>query len=85
MCNALGQFASVTEALAMLDRALDHLNAADHASLPAPVQAETLRALERAQAKHTAARARVLAAFAGQAAYEDDGVRHEAPVLTGPG
>src|SRR5215468_4301232 len=35
--------------------------------------AEALRALERAGAKHTAARSRVLAAFAGQAAYEDDG------------
>jgi uncharacterized protein DUF222/HNH endonuclease len=73
MCDALGQPASVTEALAMIDRGFDHLNAADHASLPSTVQAETLRRLERAQAKHTAARARVLAAFAGQAAYEDDG------------
>jgi len=73
MCDGLGQPASVTGALAMLDRALDYLNAADAASLPSSVQAETLRALERAGAKHTAARARVLAAFAGQAAYEDDG------------
>jgi len=73
MWDALGQPASVTEALAMIDRGFDHLNAADHASLPSATQAETLRALERAQAKHTAARARVLAAFAGQAAHEDDG------------
>src|SRR5215467_11444427 len=73
MCDGQGQPATVTEALAMLHRALDHLNAADHASVPAAVQAEALRALERAQAKHTAARARVLGAFAGQAAYEDDG------------
>ena len=73
MCDGLGQPTSVTDALAMLDRALDHLNAADAASLPAAVQAQALRALERAGAKHTAARARVLAAFAGQAAYEDDG------------
>ena len=73
MCDGLGQPASVTDALAMLDHALDHLNAADAASLPAAVQAQALRALERAGAKHTAARARVLAAFAGQAAYEDDG------------
>jgi hypothetical protein len=57
----------------MLDRALDHLNAADAASLPSSVQAAALRALERAGAKHTAARARMLTAFAGQAAYEDDG------------
>ena len=32
MCDGLGQPASVTGALAMLDRALDHLNAADAAS-----------------------------------------------------
>jgi Domain of unknown function (DUF222)/HNH endonuclease len=68
-----GRTASVTEALDMLHRALDHLNAADAASLPASVQAEALRALERAGAKQTAARARMLGAFAGQAAYEDDG------------
>ena len=73
MCEGVGLPASVAEALAMLDRALDHLNAADAASLPAAAQADVLRGLERAEAKHTAARARVLAAFAGQAAYEDDG------------
>ena len=85
MCGRSEEPSSVTEALAMLDRALDHLSTADAALLPAGVQAEALRALERAAAKHTVARARVLAAFAGQAGYEDDGVRHEAPVLTGPG
>jgi len=73
MCDGLGQPSSVTAALGMLDRALHHLNATDAASLPASVQAEVLRALERAGAKHTAARSRMLAAFAGQAAYEDDG------------
>jgi hypothetical protein len=73
VCDGQHQPASVTQALGMLDRALDHLNAAEAASLPATVQVQALRALERAQAKHTAARARVLAAFAGQAAYEDDG------------
>ena len=79
MCEGPGdrqsQPTSVTEALAMLDRALDHLTAADAASLPSCVQAEALRALERAGAKHTAAQARVLAAFAGQATYEADGQR----------
>jgi Domain of unknown function (DUF222) len=73
MCDGLGRPAGVAHALAMLDRALDHLNAADAVSLPSSVQAEALRALERAGAKHTAARARMLGAFAGQAAYEDDG------------
>lgn len=64
---------SAAQALGMLDRALDALNAADVAALPAAAQAQALRDLERAEAKHTAARARVLAAFAGQAAYADDG------------
>src|SRR5215472_2583595 len=73
MCDGIGQPSTVAEALGMLHRALDHLHSADAGSLPASVQAEALRALERAGAKHTAARSRVLAAFAGQAAYEDDG------------
>src|SRR5262249_50316711 len=64
---------SVDAALVTLDRALDALNAADMASAPAVVQAQALRALERAEAKHTAARARFLAAFAAQDGYEDDG------------
>ena len=73
MCDGRGSPGSVTEALASLDRALDHLNAADVASLPASVQAEALRALGRAEAKHTAVHARVLGAFAGQGGFEDDG------------
>jgi hypothetical protein len=57
----------------MLDRALGYLTATDAASLPAAVQAEALRALGRAEARHTAARARVLGAFAAQGGCEDDG------------
>src|SRR5215831_11192825 len=57
----------------MLDRALAALNAADAALLPTGVQAQVLRGLERAEAMHTAARARVLAAFTAQDGYEDDG------------
>src|SRR5215470_12108406 len=64
---------SVDAALVTLDRALDALNAADVASAPAVVQAQALRALERAEAKQTAARARFLAAFTAQDGYEDDG------------
>jgi len=71
MCD--GEPSSVAGALALLERALDHLNAADVASLPAAVQAEALRALGRAEAKHTAARARVLGAFAARGGFEDDG------------
>ena len=65
--------AGVTGALAMLDRALATLAAADAGSLPVGVQADALRALERAEARHTAARARFLAAFSAQEGYEDDG------------
>ena len=73
MCNGPGRAASVTEALAMLDHALDYLADTDAASLPGDIQAEALRALERAKSKHTVARARILAAFASQATFEDDG------------
>jgi hypothetical protein len=65
--------ATPAAALAMLEAALDALNAADAASLPGAVQAECLRALERAEAKHTAARAAVLAAFTAQGTFEHDG------------
>ena len=64
---------SVSAAVAMLDRALDVLAAADAGSLPVVVQAEVLRALGRAEAKQVAARSRVLAAFTAQDGCEDDG------------
>ena len=47
MCDREGSPAGVAEALAMLDRALDHLNTTDAASLPSAAQAEALRALAR--------------------------------------
>jgi len=72
MCGA-DDPASVDDALAMLDRALAALTATDAALLPADVQARALRALERAEARHTAARARMLAAFNAQDGHEDDG------------
>jgi Domain of unknown function (DUF222)/HNH endonuclease len=65
--------ATPAAALVMLEAALDALNAADAASLPGAIQAECLRALERAEAKHTAARARVLASFTAQGGFEGDG------------
>ena len=71
MCE--GQPVSVASALGMLDRALGCLAALDTAGLPTAVQAEALLALERAEARHTAARARLLAAFAAQGGYEDEG------------
>ncbi|HUZ38851.1 MAG TPA: hypothetical protein VMV17_21205, partial [Streptosporangiaceae bacterium] len=71
MCDT--QPVSIDGALAMLDRALDTLNTADAASLPTLTQARMLRALGRAESKHTAARSRVLAAFAAQDGHDDDG------------
>ena len=71
MCD--GEPSSVAEALGMLDRSLAYLAAADAASLPTAVQVEALRALERAEARHTAARSRVLGAFAVQGGFEEDG------------
>lgn len=71
MCE--GQPVSVAGALGMLDRALSCLAAVDTGGLPSAVQAEALLALERAEARHTAARARLLAAFIAQGGYEDDG------------
>src|SRR3984893_5641510 len=74
MC-VTGESATPAAALAMLESALDGLNGADMASLPAAAQAECLRVLERAGAKHTAARASVLAAFTAQGGFEEDGQR----------
>ena len=70
MCDDPG---SVGGALAMLDRALDYLNATDVASLPVDTQAQVLRSLEAAEAKHTAARAGVLSAFTAGGGPEADG------------
>ena len=64
---------------------LGWLAGADGAGVPVPVLAECLRGLERVLAVHTAARARILESFTARRGFEDDGVRHEAPVLTGPG
>jgi hypothetical protein len=77
--------ATAAQAVAMARAGLAWLAAADAAALTGAEQAQCLRGLERAEAVHTAARARVLAAFCAGDGYQDDGVRHEAPMLTGPG
>ena len=64
--------ASTAQALAMVSAGLSYLASCDAAQLPTAVQAETLCGLERAEAVHTAARAKVLAAFAAQNGYEAD-------------
>jgi hypothetical protein len=56
----------------MVSAGLSYLASCDAAQLPAAVQAETLCGLERAEGVHTAARAKVLAAFTAQNGYEAD-------------
>jgi Domain of unknown function (DUF222)/HNH endonuclease len=73
MCQSPQEPVSVADALAMLDRALAALAATDAGSLATAVQAQALRALERAEARHTAARANILSAFTAQDGYEGDG------------
>src|ERR1039457_4011929 len=64
---------STAQALAMLHASLGYLAACDAAGLATAVQAEALVGLERAEAQHTAARARILSAFTAQDGYQADG------------
>ncbi|HEV2244164.1 MAG TPA: DUF222 domain-containing protein [Streptosporangiaceae bacterium] len=65
--------ATAGEALSAISAGLDYLNAADVASLTIAEQAGCLRALEQATARHTAARATILAAFHAQDGCAGDG------------
>ena len=65
--------ASAAEAVAMARAGLAWLARADAAGLTAAEQGDCLRALEAAEAAHTAARARVLAAFHAGNGCQDDG------------
>jgi uncharacterized protein DUF222/HNH endonuclease len=65
--------ATVAAALTMLEHAFDFFNATDVAALPTAAQGETLRALERAESRQTAIRARVLSAFGAGGGPEADG------------
>ena len=64
---------TAADAVATAQAALGWLAAADVASLTTAEQADCLRALERAESLHTAARARVLTAFHAQNGSADDG------------
>jgi hypothetical protein len=66
-------FSSETDALRMLESALSYLAAADPTQMPTVLQAQALTALERADARTTAARAAILAAFTAAQGYRDDG------------
>jgi uncharacterized protein DUF222/HNH endonuclease len=82
MPAASAPFADTGEAADWLDAALDHLAAADWASLGTQAHGEILGRLQRAQAKLTAVNAAVLAAFTAQSGYEPDGHRSAMAWLT---
>ncbi|HEY1322065.1 MAG TPA: DUF222 domain-containing protein [Streptosporangiaceae bacterium] len=63
---------SVAEALEMVRAGLGYLAAADAAQLPAEIQAECLRGLERTDAISTAARASFLSVFTSGQGYSAD-------------
>src|SRR6201994_4643252 len=65
-------FASVSEAMEMVRAGLAFVAAADATELTADEQAETLRALERANSAATAARTSVLGAFTAGKGYAAD-------------
>src|SRR5260221_10029602 len=65
--------ATAGEALSAISAGLRYLATADPASWTTAEQAGCLRALEQAASMHTAARSRVLAAFAARGGDEDDG------------
>ncbi len=72
MCTG-ESFASAADAVRAASAALSYLATVDAASLPAVTQAECLRGLGRVEAAHTAAHARLLAAFDAGGGYEHDG------------
>jgi hypothetical protein len=64
---------STAQALAMARAGLGYIASCDAASLGTPVLAEALIGLEQAEAQHTAARAKMLAAFSAQQGHHADG------------
>ena len=75
MCTATDATvpASAGQALAMVRAGLGFLAGCDAGSLGTAAQAAALIGLEAAEAQHTAARAKILAAFTAQRGYEADG------------
>jgi len=71
--TAPASFASADEAMDMVRAGLGYLARAEAGELPAVTQARLLRELERAQAQHTAARARILSVFSAQGGFTGDG------------
>ncbi|HEY4465306.1 MAG TPA: hypothetical protein VGN41_21775, partial [Streptosporangiaceae bacterium] len=82
MCE--GQEAScAADALSMISAGLGYLTTCDAPGLGAAGQAEVLAALERAESRHTVARARVLSAFTSSQGFEADGQFGPKPWLRG--
>lgn len=73
MCSPDRRYAGAGEAVAAVTAGLTYLATVDTADLDVAGQAECLVALERIEAVHTAARARILAAFTANAGYVADG------------
>jgi hypothetical protein len=67
------QPANIAEAMAMLNSALDHLNAADWEGLGSRAQGEVLAGLGGVESKLTALRGTVLGAFTAVSGFEADG------------
>jgi uncharacterized protein DUF222/HNH endonuclease len=70
-----GGYAGASHAVAAAQSALEFLAGADAGSLPDAELVDCLKALERAAAAQTVARARILAAFNARGVFEDDGAR----------
>jgi len=64
---------SPAQALAMVQAGLGYLTGCDAPALGTAAQAEALIGLEQAEARHTAARARILAAFSAGRGFQADG------------
>lgn len=72
-CDPGGRgYAGASHAVATAQSALQFLAGADAGSLPDAELADCLKALERAAAAQTVARARILAAFHARGVCEDD-------------
>ncbi len=77
------QPSNARDALLMISAGLGYLTRCDAPGLGSAGQAEVLAALERAEARHTAARARVLSAFTASRGFEADGQFGPKPWLRG--
>jgi hypothetical protein len=69
--TAAARFGNASEAIGVLESAVGYLADADHADLPAAVQAEILTAMERVDAVQAAVRGRTVSVFTTQQGYSE--------------